>query len=124
MLVRAVQAIGGQARDDLVRGSGLDCAFDLDHCTGWVVRQVRPGRQRHIVGLSIGAVDDQIGRVIQFVGQSFARHAANEGASVVAGLKHGEVALLPTHGPLHGADDVAALSHGPQCVLRIGMDSP
>ncbi|MNV78772.1 hypothetical protein D3C71_1722850 [compost metagenome] len=63
--------------------------------------------------LAVGAVDDQIGGVIQLVGQAFAGHAANEGATVIAGLEYGQVTLLATHGPLHGADDVATLAHGP-----------
>ncbi len=76
------------------------------------------------MGLAIGAVDDQIAAVVQLVGQPLRGHAAEDGSAIVARLEHRQLARLAAHGPLHGADDVAALAQGAQGLLRIRINGP
>ena len=76
------------------------------------------------MGLAVHAVDDQIAPVVQLVGQPLRSHSADDGSAVVGRLEHRQFARLAAHGPLQGADDVAALAQGTQCLLGIGIDSP
>ena len=61
---------------------------------------------------------------MQLVGQPLRGHTAEDGSAIVPRLEHGQLARLAAHGPLHGADDVAALAQRAQCLFRIGMDGP
>ena len=76
------------------------------------------------MGHAVHAVDDQIAPVVQFVGQPLRGHAAEDGSAIVPRLEHRQFARLAAHGPLHGADDVAALAQGAQGLFRIVVDGP
>ncbi|KAG0773888.1 hypothetical protein G6F21_014264 [Rhizopus arrhizus] len=76
------------------------------------------------LGFAVQPVDDQIAAVVQLVGQTLSSHATDDSAAVVARLEHRQLARLAAHGPLHGADDVAALAQGAQGLFRIGMHGP
>lgn len=76
------------------------------------------------MGLAVHPVDDQIAPVAQFVGQPLCGDAAEDGSAVVARLEYRQLARLAAHGPLHGADDVAALAQGAQGLFGVGMDGP
>src|SRR5690606_451714 len=91
---------------------------------GWIVGWFVAGVERAVGGLAVYAVDEQVAAVVQFVCQPLPDHAADNGAAVGAWLEHRQLARLAAHGPLHGADDVAALTQGAQGLFRLGMAGP
>jgi hypothetical protein len=124
VMVGAIEAVGRQCGDGLVRCAHRHRPFDFHHGASRVLLQFHAGRQPDVVRLAVGAIDNQIALVVQLVGQPFADDATDDGTPILARLEHRQLALLAVHGPLHGADDVAAFTHCPQGGFGVGMDSP
>jgi hypothetical protein len=69
-------------------------------------------------------VDNDVRPIMQLVGESFSGNPADDRASRRSGIEDCEFALLGGESTLHRAHDVPALSHGAQCLFRIGAKTP
>ena len=73
---------------------------------------------------TVDTVDDEITPVIEFVGKALPGDAAYDRGPGPCRPDDVEVPLLPRERPLHGSDDVSALTHRSEHRLRLRVDAP
>ena len=119
VLGSSVDAIARQLRDCAVRCTRLRAIAHGNYCADPESAEIDARWHADVVGTTVDAVHDQVSAVVQRIDEAFADHAAGDGFRKLGIVEGGKLAPLSAKRPLHAADDVAPLTHGPQESLEI-----
>src|SRR5437867_534654 len=72
----------------------------------------------------VEGIDEDVGAVVEFVGEALCRDAADDGSRRTACIEYREFSLLSGKCALHGAHDVAALAQRSQNLFRVVVHLP
>src|SRR4051812_41767489 len=118
MLVRSIDALHGSCSDGVVHPSFTGNAGLHDGAEG-KLGEIGTNWQGDVMGASVDSVDERIRPLMQLVANAFGGKAANRSGFGSVHINDDELTGFAGEGPLHRADDVAALAKHPQGSLMV-----